>query len=179
MQINVAQLLKESLGSTRALDIDGEVDLEGDTAKVKGHVTLTRLKISILVTGEINVKLVQVCSRCQREFDNTVPFKIEEEFFPTIDINTGLPLEDTGEEGALTIDENHIIDLSEAFRQNLLVTLPMKPLCRLDCVGLCPECGADLNEVECGCKRQPEDARWAELKKVAISGEKSNNGKKG
>lgn len=168
MQVNVAQLLKESVGSTRDYGVDDDIVVDGNKARLTGHLTLTRLNRSILVTGGIKARLRQMCSRCLREFEAVMPFKIEEEFFPTLDINTGLPAEPAGEEGAFTIDENHIIDLDEAFRQNLLVALPMKPLCRPDCAGLCPECGANLTEVDCSCDRTRENSRWAELKKLSV-----------
>lgn len=183
MQIHVALLLKEPVGETRSFNVDDEISLDGDKARLSGHITLTRLDRSILLTGEINARLKQMCSRCVSEFETTVPFRIEEEFFPTIDINTGLPAEKPEEEGAFFINDNHLLDTDDAFRQNLLVALPMKPLCRHDCAGLCTVCGANLNDGECGCNRTPEDARWAELKKLkkllSTAEKSSSNRKKG
>ncbi len=169
MQINVAQLLKEPVGSTRKVDFDEEISVDGAPSRLTGHFLLTRLDRSILVSGEVKAKLLQVCSRCLREFVSITPFKIEEEYFPTVDVHTGLPLEAPENEGGFTIDSNHLIDLDEALRQNLLVTLPMAPLCRPDCPGLCPQCGANLNQTECGCERAPEDSRWAEVEKLNLA----------
>jgi len=67
--------------------------------------------------------------------------KIQEEFFPTIDIETGLKLPKPEDPGSFTIDEHHILDLTEAIRQYIVTAMPMKPLCKTECAGLCDTCG--------------------------------------
>ena len=54
------------------------------------------------------------------------------------------------------------IDLGPLVRDAIVLELPMAPLCREDCLGLCPQCGADRNEAECSCVA-PRDPRWANL----------------
>jgi uncharacterized protein len=56
------------------------------------------------------------------------------------------------------------VDLSEEIANCLRIELPMKPLCRPDCAGLCQKCGANLNEGPCGCKPDEEDGPWAKLR---------------
>jgi uncharacterized protein len=78
--------------------------------------------------------------------------------------------------GSFTIDEHHILDLTEAIRQYIVTAMPMKSLCREDCAGLCPTCGKDLNQGKCGCKQEELDPRWAELLKLKNSNKlKSTN----
>jgi Predicted metal-binding, possibly nucleic acid-binding protein len=95
-----------------------------------------------------------------------LPIEIEEEFFPTIDLKTGLHIDWSDDEDALDaprIDEKHILDLTDVVRQELLVGLPLHPLCRLDCRGICPECGADRNAKAANAiRRRPTRAgpRW-------------------
>jgi uncharacterized metal-binding protein YceD (DUF177 family) len=72
---------------------------------------------------------------------------------------------------AFLIDEHHHLDLTEAVRQALVVEQPMAPLCRPDCAGLCPECGADLNAGPHSCAAEPEDSRWAALRALATDAE--------
>lgn len=55
------------------------------------------------------------------------------------------------------------LDLKPLVRDALLLELPIAPLCRADCQGLCPTCGADLNRGPCGCAEQSDDARWSVL----------------
>jgi len=62
------------------------------------------------------------------------------------------------------------LEIGERVRQLILLALPLKPLCRPDCRGLCPLCGQDLNEGECGCKREAPDSRWEKLKALRENG---------
>ena len=59
--------------------------------------------------------------------------------------------------------EDETIDLGQLIREQFYLSLPMKPLCRPDCRGLCPDCGTDLNAGACGCVERTVDPRWAAL----------------
>ena len=166
MQINVAQLLKEPIGTTRQQTVEDTVEVEGHNYPVEGEVTLTQTGRKILVRGTLNTRAAPVCSRCLKPFTGKISLQIEEEFYPTIDVNTGVKLSEPEDPDAFRIDEHHVLDLSEAIRQYILLALPMKPLCREDCAGLCPTCGKDLNQGECSCPTQTVDPRWAELLKL-------------
>jgi uncharacterized protein len=163
IQINVAQLLKEPVGSTRSYEVDDAVEIADDDRAVKGQVNLIRTNRSILVKGALNTEMELTCGRCLTEFTYPLSLEIEEEYFPTIDILTGAPVAPPDEPGAFTIDQNNILDLTEAIRQYTLLSIPMKPLCQEDCAGLCPTCGANLNKEQCQCPPQPVNPRWAKL----------------
>lgn len=160
MKINVAQQLKEHIGSVRQYDID-ETDEEG--LPIRGKVQLLRTNRSILVTGTLDTIVRGECSRCLEQFEYPLNVDIEEEYFLTRDPISGLPLSPPGEPGAFLIDENHMLDLGEAVRQYKIMALPMKPICREDCAGLCSHCGRNLNYTTCDCPPAPPDARWAPL----------------
>jgi uncharacterized protein len=168
MEINVAQLLKEPIGATRNYEIDEVVDVtgEGNNRLVEGEVKLQRTQRGILVKGEFRTELELTCSRCLGSFTYPLEINFEEEYIPTIDIVTGIPLSSPEEAGDFRIDEHHVIDLTEAIRQYTLLAMPMKPLCREDCAGLCQECGHNLNQGPCGCSVQEVDPRWAKLSKL-------------
>ena len=79
-------------------------------------------------------------------------------------------VEDDKEELALTYDEldigfyrNDELDLSGVVSEQVVLEIPMKPVCREGCRGLCPQCGADLNEANCGCDHTVSDPRFAAL----------------
>ncbi len=160
MKFNVAQQLKEGVGSVRNYDID-EADEEG--RPVKGKVQFLRTNRSVLVTGNLETDIKGECSRCLERFEYSLKLNIEEEFFLTVDPISGLPLPPPTEAGAFLIDENHILDLGEAVRQYKIMALPMNPVCRQDCAGLCPQCGRNLNYGVCDCPAAPPDPRWAKL----------------
>ncbi len=164
-QINVSQQLKASIGSTRDYEVDGIVDIEGSNSTVQGEIRLTRTDRGILAKGILHTEIELTCSRCLSLFNCPLTLNIEEEYSPTTDIVTGIPLPLPDEPGSFTIDEHHILDLTEAIRQYAILAIPMKPLCQEDCAGLCPTCGANLNQAPCNCPPQPVDPRWSELSK--------------
>jgi uncharacterized protein len=169
MKINVAQQLKEPVGTVRYLRID-EATPEG--FPIRGEIKLLRTNRSILATGTLHTRVKSVCSRCLEEFEQKLTLQIEEEYFPTREVMSGAPLGVPRDSGALTIDENHILDLSEAVRQHILLARPMKPICREDCAGLCPNCGQNLNFGICRCAPDERPfSPWAQLRSL-VEGEK-------
>ncbi len=138
MQINVSQLLKEAIGSVRNYELSGMADITGDgsDSMVNGKVKLMRTNRSILVRAALRTKVKISCSRCLNLFSYPLELNIEEEYFPVLDVASGASLDLPDEPGCFVIDERHILDLTEAVRQYGLIAIPMKPLCREDCVGL-------------------------------------------
>jgi uncharacterized protein len=137
MQINVSQLLRDSVGSSREYKISETIDSdnEGVIIPVKGGVKLTRTNRSILVKGTLYVSMEVTCARCLDVYSQPLTLNIEEEFFPTIDIHGGYPAPPDEDQDNFIIDEHQILDLTEAIRQYTILAIPMKPLCREECNG--------------------------------------------
>jgi uncharacterized protein len=171
MRFNVAQLLKEQSGHTRQFNLHEDISqLDPDIvalATSDGTLQLIRTGEGIFVIGDLHTSVELTCSRCLDKFSKAIWFKLEEEFRPTIDIQTGasLPLPED-DEPATRIDAHHEIDLTEVIRQNLLLAIPQNPLCRSNCRGLCPTCGKNWNDGPCDCKHDDIDPRWDALKKL-------------
>ena len=178
MRFNVAQLLKEPVGSSRQYVINddiGRINDEVDTTRpLTGVVKLTNLGNAILAQAEVETEVELTCSRCLELFKQPLGFRFEDQYYPTVDIYTGLPKEVPAEEGAFTIGEDHVLDLSEAVRQYALVALPMAPLCRPECAGLCPQCGQNLNVARCSCQPTSADARWEALRALVKEQEEAD-----
>jgi uncharacterized protein len=169
MQINTAQLLKQAAGSSRSYKIDDTIGFaEEGIAKchVQGKVELIRTDKGILVKGILEGNSSLICNRCLTLFDYPLNFGIEEEFFPSTDVISGNPLSLPEDSTIFIIDKHHILDLNEAVRQYALLAMPMKPLCRPDCAGLCPSCGVNLNQGACYCVPLSQKSPWSELKKL-------------
>lgn len=168
MQINVSQLLQEPIGATRDYIIDDTVDIVDSSraCHIRGQCRLLRTQRSILATCKFTTETELTCSRCLSLFLYPLTLKFEEEYMPTVDVATGVPVSLPDEPGLFTIDAHHIIDLTEAVRQYLLLAVPMKPLCRNECAGICPNCGKNLNEGSCECPAQEIDPRWSQLTKL-------------
>jgi uncharacterized protein len=165
VQINVSQLLQESIGSTRAYEINEAADIIGDGKEyaVKGNCRLLRTQRSILVKCKLKTAVELSCCRCLGRFRQPLEIEFEEEYFPTVDVNTGATLSPPEEASVFTIDEYHILDLAEGIRQYALIALPMKALCDENCAGLCPKCGKNLNQGKCDCPADDTDPRWSKL----------------
>lgn len=104
------------------------------------------------------------CARCLKDFTTTLALPLREEYYPTIDVDTGLPVRESESETAFPIDAHHQVDLREAIRQNLVVNLPTQALCREECQGLCAVCGRDLNVEPHTHPEETEDERFASLR---------------
>jgi uncharacterized protein len=168
MQINVSQLLQEPIGAIRDCKVSEVVDItgEGRGSLVEGDCRLLRTQRSILATCSLGTEVKLNCSRCLSQFSHHLDLKFEEEYLPTVDVATGAPMPPPEEPSTFTIDEHHILDLTEAARQYSLLTIPMKPLCDEDCAGICPNCGKNLNQGDCDCPKQYADPRWSRLTKL-------------
>ncbi|MFN8453757.1 MAG: DUF177 domain-containing protein [Anaerolineae bacterium] len=172
LEFNVAQLLKEPTGAVRHYELAAEPgDVLDDELKIvspiSGQLKLLRTGPNILAVGELTATVEKLCGRCLNPFSASVSIELEEEFFPTLDIVTGLAVTPPPEvEEANLIDEQHILDLSEVVRQELLLAGEELRYCRPDCQGLCPICGQDRNIAPCNCHDEAIDPRWAALQNL-------------
>ncbi|OGO16577.1 MAG: hypothetical protein A2Z02_01325, partial [Chloroflexi bacterium RBG_16_48_7] len=150
MKINVSQLLKQALGTTRNISVDEQIaNKNGEVFRVGGDISITRAGKGLFVSGELSIDNKGICGRCLEPFEYVRKLKVEEEFLPTVDINTGLPAETRDD--AFQIDEHHQIDLGDVIYQYACMSIPMKLVCKEDCAGICPTCGKNLNKGKCGC----------------------------
>jgi len=169
LKFNVAQLLREETGARRNYTFAEEVlQLDDDTAmrQLKGDVRFTRSATGVLADVTANGVVELACTRCLNPSTQQLDLEFRDEFHSKIEVNTGMPLPKPDEEDPFYIDESHLVDLGEAIREYALLELPMQPLCKADCKGLCPICGADLNAGDCGCQIDEADDRFAVLKNL-------------
>ena len=175
MYFNVSQLLKESPGARRVVEIDDRLALAGQEHKsrVRGTAGLLRSPGGVWVSAELRTTVVCDCSRCLEWSEQPIRFEMEEEFLPTVDIATGAAVRHTEEEAeSFYIDSTHTLDMREAIRQYAAMNLPMKPVCSEACAGMCPSCGVNRNQKACECDREVRDSRWGPLIGLAtVAGE--------
>jgi uncharacterized protein len=133
--INVAQLLREPIGSSQSHDISGTIGEEVE-GFVEGKAKLIHSSRGVLVQCKLTAEVKLICSRCLDTFLCPISFTAEEEFLPISDVSGDLALSSPEQSEGFTIDNKNILDLSELIRQYVLLNLPMKPLCRPDCPGI-------------------------------------------
>ena len=167
MIFNVAQLMKSLVGTSLTAELSEEqARLDEDlqvVGPITGHVRMRRVNQGLLIDGWVDLILEQTCSRCLKQFEQPMHVTFEERFYPTLDVITGVPLPPIEEDEVFPIDEHHEVDLTEAIRQNVLLAIPMVTLCDPNCLGLCSQCGHDLNPGPCQCKPET-DTRLSVLK---------------
>lgn len=164
MLFNVAGLIQEGIGATRRHRVDDTLLTEDRSPEpVSGDVELLRTIDGILVRAHLQLAEPETCSRCLKPVEETVSIDFEEEFRTTVNVQSGEPLVEKEDVDAFLVDEHHLLDLMEAVRQYREASEEMQPLCKDDCLGLCPACGADRNEGECYCDAGPRDERWSAL----------------
>ena len=105
----------------------------------------------VLATGTASAQWTGECRRCLGPVGGQLAVEFRELFSPAVDEGDGYPLR--GDQ----------LDLEPLAREAVLLELPLVPLCAADCQGLCPTCGADLNQGACGCVVEVMDPRWAAL----------------
>jgi len=165
MHYNLAQLLMEPIGSSRDFDVDELfTGPEEGIDRAQGWVRVIRTHQGVLVRAKLETQVRLTCGRCVEGFEHSSVLTMEEESFPTVDPATGRKTETPEEnESDIYLDDQHVLDMSEVIRQYVLTEVPIKPLCRKECPGLCPGCGIKLNEGKCRCKAVPVDPRWESL----------------
>ena len=136
LSFNVAQLEQGLIGSTRDYQVDDNLTVDGQEITIKGAVRLTKTNRSVLVSATLKTALPLECCRCLNQYECPLEVRFEEEFFPTLDVTSGVPLDVEDTEESFTVDEHHVLDLTEAIRQYVILAQPMKPLCRTDCPGI-------------------------------------------
>jgi uncharacterized protein len=140
-------MLNETAGYVRVMDFaEGELAIGPDlqVTGFAGQMQLGRTPQGVIVQGEFTARLPAECVRCLKPFSNQIRTTLQDLFVypPPNPID---PL--------LAIGEDAILDLEPLLRESMLLDLPMRPLCRPDCQGLCPVCGTDRNLSDCGHER--------------------------
>ena len=157
-------LVLEEKGWAEALGVDLTPDLCREPLEV--YCELSKNDDLVSAKGWVQGAMVLQCDRCLKEFESHYKSFFEVHYRPEN------PRDVTEEECEVPEGEVEIIyfegdflDIGDQIRQTVLLSVPMRALCRDDCRGLCGGCGRDLNLESCQCQAPPPDARWDGLRK--------------
>lgn len=143
----------------RLLERDEVLEL----APVQWRGLIRRLDQGLVLRATVTYGQVLSCQRCLRPVTQRVEEDVE---LLLVDHEPGAEEEERELEeqdlGVMVLDGPEL-DLWPILMEQIQLNVPMRPLCREDCAGLCPVCGADLNAGDCGCRRETVDPRWAGL----------------
>jgi DUF177 domain-containing protein len=156
LRVNLSDIREEGLELSCG-ETPEELDLEypdtGFDGKIRTTVRLTRLGENVMVTGEAEAGLVLECARCLQSFSVPLNLEINALFVP----DTPVSGKGTERDEGLPEDEMEYhysgksIDMGELVREQILLAMPMVPVCKPGCRGLCSGCGKNLNLEECVC----------------------------
>ena len=150
---------------------EGELDVASHVSVLRQAVH-SELQVSLLgeeirVEGFLGADVDLICSRCLNAFESSIEKKFELDYRPDPRV------EEEGEEFSLTYTDLDVgfyrgqqLDMNALISEQVVLEIPMKPVCREECKGLCDLCGADLNEGGCDCQPRSVDPRLAVLADV-------------
>ena len=141
----------ERISLTEPASITGKVRLAGNEVFVNGHVE-TRARVE--------------CDRCLQPVEMPVNTDFALEYITGSEYESSGVAELTEAEMSVSVFDGEAIDVDEIVKEQVLLTVPTRMLCREDCKGICPECGTDRNTGDCDCTTKDIDPRWAALKNL-------------
>lgn len=149
-------------------DIQQSSDLasSGRAQLVQEHHGKHQFINDIRLTGDFSVKVKLACARCLEPIATEVAKKFELLYRPQGSDAGKEELSVTAAEADVGYYKGEGLLLEDVLREQVLLALPLKAICREDCRGLCPHCGKNLNVESCTCAEPTEDARWSALKDI-------------
>ena len=142
--------------------------LEFSLAAIHGTANLSKHDRDILVRGRLAGELGLTCGRCLEPF--TAPVETDFDLL-LVPVPTGAgPEAEELSAQELDVDfyADETVDLEAIIREQIILMVPLKPLCREDCQGLCPSCGANLSRESCSCQAAKSDSPFAQLAKLKV-----------
>jgi uncharacterized protein len=136
--VNVATLLQEPVGASRVYRFHlDRLELDSDLVArdVNGEMRLTHLSDEILANVDAAATVELTCLRCLEPYDQPVKTRFQEEFRVAYDVRSGVAVRSSSDDERITITDAHELDIAEPLRQELIVSLPMRPDCGAACPG--------------------------------------------
>ncbi|MCH7594518.1 MAG: DUF177 domain-containing protein [Chloroflexi bacterium] len=130
-----------------------------------------RTDLGIWISASLDADVSCECVRCLALHRQSVHMAVEEEFLPRPESGARAEgSEDPYGEENFDIDRDNVLDLTEVVHQYFALNVPMNPVCRADCEGICLSCGTDLNQSTCECGAVPAGSRWNPLANAVFPG---------
>jgi uncharacterized protein len=158
--------------SPGAIDLGAEVRqrtplrTEGRADLVEEHHGKHQVVRDIRLKGKLETSLEVACARCLEPVVHEVERNFDLLYRPLGTDAGHEELSVTDAEAEIGYYQGNSLLFEDVLREQVLLAVPLKTVCREECRGLCPQCGRNLNEGQCSCVAQMEDPRWAALKEI-------------
>jgi len=159
-RLNVGFLVNQDAGYHHEFPFEFDNITVGDDFSLRdltGLVTMGRTPQGLVVQGDFSGETTLQCARCLTAYEHVLQWDLTELY--------AFDDRSVTDSGLIVPDDAHI-DLAPLVREYALLEVPINPICKPDCRGLCPQCGENLNDKECGHRPQPADSPFAVLKKL-------------
>ncbi len=159
-RLNVGFIIHEEVGYTAQFPFEFDYIKFGDDLVLRdfsGVVDIGRTPQGLVVTGSFSGITGLECARCLKAFEDRLHWDMTELYAFT---------EKSVSESGLMVPEDAQLDLEPIIRDYALLEIPISPVCKPDCRGLCPVCGQDLNIRDCGHRPQEDESPFSVLRKL-------------
>lgn len=137
---------------------------------VRVALRIERIGAEVLAKGQVKTRIDLQCSRCLRHFPKVMEVAVNAVFHPMEELKGDEKHEIKDDELDTGFYQGDELDVNEFVLEQILLDVPMKPLCDESCKGICPKCGADLNVRTCDCEHKEPDPRLEVLRKLLHDG---------
>ncbi|MCS7215529.1 MAG: DUF177 domain-containing protein [Thermodesulfovibrio sp.] len=164
MKISVFDIPEEGLNIelNETPKIDGVIIVDSFKAILRIEKNGREVFVKGVVSGDVELQ----CSRCLKDFNMPIRSMVELIYHPIEELNKEELVELKRDEMDVDFYREGLIDTEDIIRDQILLNIPMKPLCSEDCKGICPHCGSDLNRSNCECEVKEIDPRMAVLQSL-------------
>jgi uncharacterized protein len=157
-RFNVGFIIHEEVGynhdfpfSIEKFTLGGDLELRN----IEGVVNVGKTPQGLIAQADFSAETTLNCARCLTDFEHELDWSFTELF--------AFDQRSITDSGLLLPDDAHL-DLEELLREYALLEVPINPTCKPDCLGLCPQCGQNLNEKDCGHRPEAPESPFAKLK---------------
>jgi len=164
MKIIISEIPEEGLELNLSDQISS--DAVRISSPVKSVLRLDKVGADVVARGVLSGDVELQCSRCLNDFPMHISSQVNVVYHPVKEISKAEQHQLKDDELDTVFYTGDIIDTDDLLREQLLLNLPMKPLCSPDCKGYCPICGTDLSVSGCNCKIKETDSRFEILKQL-------------
>jgi DUF177 domain-containing protein len=168
MNISISKISEEEGLDIHHLYPDGKPDLGGADSRLVGRPELNlqanRAGDEVRLVGNLKATVEIDCDRCLKPSTMPVDQSFDLLYLPPAKTSEEKELGD--DDLSIAFYQDETIDIDDLVREQVELALPMARLCGEACRGLCPECGANLNEGDCFCSDKQVDPRWSALKEL-------------
>jgi len=180
MEIQIEQIKQEGLAlefekSVETFPVLAEMVANGEcefAAPIRTALRVQRIGDMVEIDGDIETSVRLPCSRCLQPFETPLnshfAFTYMRRATDVIEETELQEVELSAENMGIVYFQGQKIDLKDTIQEQVVMEFPLRALCKQDCKGLCPKCGADLNETPCDCNRRSSPVKFAVLKNMKL-----------